>query len=183
MSGAASPSGGGVAFKDGAIRNGAGGRYVGTSELSDMEACFVGFYVANRGNAVDAAREAGYSSPHSEGYRLLRRPHVRRAIQAHAAKKAWPLRIAATAAVERVLNDVGQPGDITLRASRLAFDLAAELDAVEAKAAEREDGSHIPDGSGRGGDEAISPELSAILAHMTNASATTASQPVDKIDE
>ncbi len=51
--------------------------------LSYRQRLFVEFYLGeSKGCAVDAARRAGYSSPHPEGVRLLKKAAVRAAIDA-----------------------------------------------------------------------------------------------------
>jgi len=52
--------------------------------LSYRQRLFVEFYLGeSAGCAVDAARRAGYSTPHPEGVRLLKNPTIRAAIDAH----------------------------------------------------------------------------------------------------
>jgi Terminase small subunit len=57
--------------------------------LSYRQRLFVEYYLgASAGCAVDAARRAGYSTPHPEGVRLLRSPTIRAAINARVATAA-----------------------------------------------------------------------------------------------
>jgi phage terminase small subunit len=52
--------------------------------LTYRQRLFVAFYLGkSKGCALDAARRAGYASPHPEGARLLKRPAIRAAIDAH----------------------------------------------------------------------------------------------------
>lgn len=52
-----------------------------THGLTEQQRAFVLAFVANGGNRQAAARQAGYSDPRTESYRLLNLPHVLRAIQ------------------------------------------------------------------------------------------------------
>lgn len=60
-----------------AVRDGSGQR-----ALTDLQRQFIAQFVANGGNAAAAARNAGYTSPDQEGYRLTRLPHIQDAIRA-----------------------------------------------------------------------------------------------------
>ncbi len=52
-------------------------------QLSYRQRLFVEFYLGeSKGCAIDAARRAGYSSPHPEGARLLKKAAVRAAVEA-----------------------------------------------------------------------------------------------------
>lgn len=159
-------NGGGVAAASGSVINGAGGRFVGTGEFTEKEAAFIQFYVSNGGNAMDAAREAGYAVPRVDGWKLKNRPHIRAAIEAHCTGKAWALRMVALAATERVLNDKGQPGDVTVKAIREAREFAAELDAIRAKADAKAEAMGIADGSGQ---VEFPPEYADLLAALRGA--------------
>jgi hypothetical protein len=48
---------------------------------TEKQGQFCRHYVANGGNASAAAKEAGYSDPGQEGYRLLRKRHIRLEIE------------------------------------------------------------------------------------------------------
>lgn len=55
--------------------------------LTGKERAFVTFYLGKAYfNATAAARLAGYSNPHANGWEILRRPHVSAAIEAELAK-------------------------------------------------------------------------------------------------
>src|SRR5271157_5308865 len=57
--------------------------------LSYRQRLFVEYYLGeSAGCAVDAARRAGYSTPHPEGVRLLRNPTIRAAINSRVATAA-----------------------------------------------------------------------------------------------
>jgi hypothetical protein len=57
--------------------------------LSYRQRLFVEYYLGeSAGCAVDAARRAGYSTPHPEGVRLLKNPTIRAAINARVATAA-----------------------------------------------------------------------------------------------
>jgi len=57
--------------------------------LTYRQRMFVAFYLGkSKGCAVDAARRAGYASPHPEGARLLKRPAIRAAIDAQVSSAA-----------------------------------------------------------------------------------------------
>lgn len=57
------------------------GKLAGISSLTEMQRAFVNQYLVNGFKETDAARYAGYQYPESEGWRLIRLPHVRAAIQ------------------------------------------------------------------------------------------------------
>ena len=75
-------SGGGTACASGASKNGEGGRFRGTGELTEMQREFVTRVVSNGGNQAQAAREAGYSADRTDGWKLMQLPHVLAAVQA-----------------------------------------------------------------------------------------------------
>jgi phage terminase small subunit len=78
-----SKGGGGLAAKVGAIANAPGtGRFMGSHGLTDKQADFVSGYIANGGNATQAARSAGYANPESDGWRVMRNEAVQGAIRA-----------------------------------------------------------------------------------------------------
>lgn len=72
--------GGGLAVAGGAVLNGAGGRFVGTEELTELQTAFVDAYVANGGNARAAAVTAGYADGARNAWKLRHNPAVSRAI-------------------------------------------------------------------------------------------------------
>ena len=51
------------------------------ANLTEQQAQFVHHFVAMGCNPTEAARQAGYSAPNQEAYRLMRRPHVLAAIR------------------------------------------------------------------------------------------------------
>jgi hypothetical protein len=61
----------------------------GAEGLTFKQRLFVAFYLGQaNGNATEAARMAGYATPHPEGARLLRNATVRAAVDAHLAHAA-----------------------------------------------------------------------------------------------
>lgn len=79
-------NGGGIALADGAVRQGARGRFNSTGGLTKRQAAFVTAYIANGGIGTAAAKAAGYSDPRAEGWRLSQLAHVRAAIQLETAR-------------------------------------------------------------------------------------------------
>lgn len=66
-------------------------------DLNFQQELFVRAYMVNGGNAYDAAREAGYSSPENQSYRIVSTPRVKAAIEY--------LRAQRTAAFDLALRD------------------------------------------------------------------------------
>ncbi len=83
--------------------------------LTYRQRIFVVFYLGkSKGCAVDAARRAGYSSPLSEGARLLKRPAIRAAIDAKvstAAMTADEVLARITEAASTNVLDFFEPGE------------------------------------------------------------------------
>ena len=46
------------------------------AELTPKQKAFADNYIANGGNATDAARKAGYKKPEVQGYENLRKPNI-----------------------------------------------------------------------------------------------------------
>lgn len=73
------------------------------ADLTDREAAFVRAYIENGGVIVAAAREAGY--PHdTEGYRLIRRDHIIKAIARQLLPRTARMAHTATTLIERQLE-------------------------------------------------------------------------------
>lgn len=173
--------GGGVAFGDGVVTQGAGGRFVrGASALSEKEAAFVAAYLTNGGHGSKAAEVAGYASPHTESWRLFQRPHIRDEIARAVSGQEMGLRALSLAALRRVLEDKGQPGTVTVAAAREAREAADRLRAIGEDMARRngvDPGASIPDGvpDGAGGFD-----WRALLTSLGADPATLATQATDK---
>lgn len=58
------------------------GRFIGSSGLTDKQASFVKHYLLVGCNETKAAELSGYHNPETEGWRLVRLPHVAAAIRA-----------------------------------------------------------------------------------------------------
>lgn len=102
-------NGGGVAMKAGAVVQGAGGRFVGTPELTEQQAGFVASYLANGERQTEAARQAGYAHPEQEGWRLMRNPAVWQAILDGQRRQASRLRAVGIRTLERLATDPTTP--------------------------------------------------------------------------
>lgn len=99
-------TGGGIAVADGAVSNGRGGRFVGTSQLTEMQKVFVRASVLNGMCPTDAARVAGYQDPHARSYELVRKPHVQEAMrQLRAAKLSGELANTALDVMRGLMED------------------------------------------------------------------------------
>ena len=86
--------------------------------LSYRQRLFIEYYLGeSAGSAVDAARRAGYCTPHPEGARLLRKATIRAAIEARVATAAMSAnevlaRVADVASFDLLafMNEEGQKG-------------------------------------------------------------------------
>jgi hypothetical protein len=165
------------------VQQGAGGRFVrGPVTLSEKEGEFVRAYIANGGIATKAAEAAGYGVPASEGWRLLQRSHIRRAIDAGALDGEQQLRLLSLAALRRVLQDTGQPGTVTVAAAREAREAADRLRAIR-EDMERRNGDDVPvriaDGAASVPDGAPANESGGILDQILATLGTNATQSTD----
>ena len=116
--------GGGSAARSGSIRNSARGRFYGTGQLTESQAEFVEHFV-NGSTQTEAARRAGYSSPASEAWRLLRLSHVQDAIEAgfrlaisiEGAQLAWRT-------MSGLMEDASTPAQVQFQAARWVLEAA-----------------------------------------------------------
>jgi hypothetical protein len=117
--------GGGVAAREGAVINGIGGRFVTSEELTEKQAAFVQFYLANGENGPAAAASAGYSNADSEAYRLTRHPVIWGAILEAQRRQAVRMRAVGIRTLLRIAEDRGTPPEC---ARAVANDLIAHGD-------------------------------------------------------
>ena len=80
MTGPVPRNGGGVAHKQGRVRNGRGGKFTALDKLTKQQSDFVSHYLLNGAVGADAARHAGYAHPGVRAYELLRNPVIITAI-------------------------------------------------------------------------------------------------------
>jgi len=94
------------------------------SRLTDQQARFVEHFVAQNGNAAEAARRAGYAdaSARTSAYRLLRTPEVRGAIRERMSATLAVLGHKALGVIEQILDDPGAPAGVRLDAAKTALD-------------------------------------------------------------
>ena len=112
----------------GHLAKGQGGRIVGTHGLTDRQRAFVRAYIANGANATDAASQAGYSNPESEGWRLRQLPHIIAAIHAEIARTIGDdLASLAVGVVRDILRDPAAPLKLRLDAAKTALDRAGYI--------------------------------------------------------
>lgn len=95
--------------------------------IIDQQQAFAEAYVLGRGNATQAAIDAGYSaiSARQTASRLLHTPHVQNAIrraQAHALKGR--LASKALGVLERILDDESAPAGVRVDAAKTVLDRA-----------------------------------------------------------
>ena len=74
-------AGGGVALKAGAIRQGRGGKFVGTDKLTSQQANFVRHFALNGAIGTQAAEAAGYAQPSTRAWELMQNPVILAAIR------------------------------------------------------------------------------------------------------
>jgi len=94
-------------------------------KLSPKEELFVAAYLANGGNATQAAIAAGYSkrSAYAKGSEIAKRPHVAAAIQAARRRITTKFKVNA----ERVVEEMAVIGFSDIRNYRLTLDGHVEL--------------------------------------------------------
>lgn len=114
-------SGGGIAVRAGAVRNGSHGRFErggGALTLTEQQKAFVEAFCSNGGNARQACRDAGYLSPHAPS-RLLGLTQVRqsvamtleRKVQGEGASLAWGVLL-------HLLRDPATPSAVRFQAAK-----------------------------------------------------------------
>jgi hypothetical protein len=155
---------------------------VGTGTLTEKQAAFIAAYQANGGNATDAARQAGYSNPESEGWRLMQTPAVRAAVDALDWLTVAQDRAFCRDRARKLADDTGQPGDTrgkmldrldawaTAREERMAKRRAAEGELAPVRIADGASG--VPDGA-----PGFDPD--GFLAQVLAATKTTTPQHTD----
>lgn len=102
------------------ITQDASGRITGTKGLTNKESEFVRVYVANGGRGVEAATAAGYESPQTECWRLLRRPHIANAIHKARQRRIGEIATAGLDLLARVINGT-EPATPKTRVSAAQF--------------------------------------------------------------
>jgi hypothetical protein len=122
VGGVMATGGGGSAARDGVVVNGAGGRFVGTPDLTEQQYAFVTAYLTNGEKQGDAAAAAGYAHPPQDGYRLMRNPAVMAAILDAQRRTAGRLRAVGVRALVRLAEDATTPPGV---AREVALDLIA----------------------------------------------------------
>jgi hypothetical protein len=96
---------------------------------------FVVEFVANGGNGRKAAKEAGYSSPDQDGYRLTHLPHVRAAIWSQRERliKCDLASLGAKVMRELMENEDGDtPAHVRFQAARWSLEAAGHVAAQKA---------------------------------------------------
>ena len=81
MTGGVLPAGGGVAHKNGVVRNNRRGQFTGTDKLTKQQADFVRCYSLNGGVGTHAAEAAGYQHPGTRAWELMQNPVIIAAIR------------------------------------------------------------------------------------------------------
>jgi len=100
------------------------------TKLTEQQAAFVLHFTSTSGaigNATEAARRAGYSERTAReiGYQLLRKPHVRDAVdEANREMLSGTIATKAVALLERVLDDEEAPLKVRLEAAKTVLDRA-----------------------------------------------------------
>jgi phage terminase small subunit len=99
-------------------------------KLNEQQAAFVLHYTSTPGaigNASEAARRAGYSeaSANELGYQLLRKPHIREAVdEALRRQVTGPLAAKSVALLEKIIDDETAPQKVRLDAAKAVLDRA-----------------------------------------------------------
>lgn len=95
------------------------------AEITEQQADFVTHFVANGGNATQAARDAGYSedSIRQIAYKLMRKPHILSAIQEEQlCAVTGRLGSKALAVLEAVMDDKDAPVGARVDAAKTVLD-------------------------------------------------------------
>lgn len=120
-------AGSGVAAASGVVTNGARGRFIATAELTDKQATFVREYVANGGNAMRAATVAGYATPHSDGWRLIRNRAVAAAIDAEIERDMQRGTAKAIAVLDEIMSNPEVAPQHRIAAARTRLEAAGRI--------------------------------------------------------
>ena len=158
--------------------------------LSFRQRMFVSFYLANGGNASDAARKAGYGAAHERGCELLKLRKVRREIDAHLNDHA----LAAEETLARITEQATGSIDPFLKRDEAGKVIGVDMDKASKQGATRlVTKFKFVEKEGRGGtitrtwEVGIQPPLQALallakyrrLLDAPPAAATYATAPVD----
>jgi hypothetical protein len=136
-------TGGGLARKAGAVVNAPGtGRFMESDGLTDQQAAFVAAYVANGAKATQAAIDAGYQSPHSEGWRLMQNPAIKAAIHAEADKRLAGAGAIGIGVLVDIARDVAAPTPSRVSAAKWLAEAAGH--GLAARKAGEHDGEAKP---------------------------------------
>lgn len=95
------------------------------AEITEQQAEFVAYYVANGGNAAQAARDAGYAEEHARvsACKLLKKSHVQEAVQEEKRRLiSGKLSCKALAVLEAVLDDKDAPVGAKVDAAKTILD-------------------------------------------------------------
>lgn len=122
-------TGGGVAAKQGAIVNsGRTGQFIPSGQLTEKQRLFVRCYVRNGGNAMAAARQAGYGgegSARARSWELLQKPHILAAVRAERERYiASDLANLAAGTMRAILEDENAPRAVQFQAAKWCLERA-----------------------------------------------------------
>ena len=97
-------------------------------ELTEKQKRFVTAIVSKGVNPTVGAREAGYETPRSDGFRLIRLPHVQDAIrQERGALFSGDLAQVATQTLREIMVDSEAPASARVQAVRVVLEVSGEL--------------------------------------------------------
>lgn len=118
--------GGGIAHRKGVTDNDPEtGRFVGgSSELTDKQRNFVTKYVANGGDSLEAARDAGYAFPPQDSWRLMRNPAVSAQIRVAMSAKIERGAAKGLRFMEDAVDDPVMPAPVRFQAAKFLVEAA-----------------------------------------------------------
>lgn len=97
--------------------------------LTEQQRSFVDEFVTTGCTATEAARQAGFSAPGQEAYRLMRKPHVLKAVRETRERLIGAsLANLAVKTLADVMKDVAAPASARVAAARCALDAAGHFD-------------------------------------------------------
>jgi len=112
-----------------ALRRRRTGQFAGAANLTERQNQFCRYYLANGGNATDAARVAGYATPEADGWKLKGNPRIVAAIQRHNLREVQT-RLAGLAlgTLRDVMLDPNAPAPARVKAATYLVDLSGLKD-------------------------------------------------------